>query len=216
LPYVIIYSTMTVDGRIASQTGYSKLSCPWDLKRLHELRAASDCVMVGAGTVIADDPSLKLKYASGIDPLRVIIDGKLKSPASARVFTQEPWKTVLITSRRGLKAEELGKRGVRVLELSGNKIKMKEAMRGLYDLGCKKIMVEGGGRLNWSLMEAGVVNELRVTVSPFIFGAGRSLIDGTGFPDRGSGPRLELRSAEVCECGKEVHIIYEVKPSPTV
>src|SRR5579885_1006386 len=73
-PYTIIFSTMTIDGRIASKTGYSQLSCPRDLMRLHRLRLETGAVMVGAETVIKDDPSLRLKYFKGEDPYKIIID----------------------------------------------------------------------------------------------------------------------------------------------
>jgi 2,5-diamino-6-(ribosylamino)-4(3H)-pyrimidinone 5'-phosphate reductase len=75
VPYVVVYSTITVDDRLASKTGFSQLSCPHDLKRLHQLRASSDAVMVGANTIIADDPSLRLKYVEGRNPDRIVVDG---------------------------------------------------------------------------------------------------------------------------------------------
>ncbi|RLF21566.1 MAG: 2,5-diamino-6-(ribosylamino)-4(3H)-pyrimidinone 5'-phosphate reductase, partial [Thermoprotei archaeon] len=86
-PRVVVFSTMTVDGRIASRTRFSQLSCPHDLRRLHELRASSDAVMVGANTVIIDDPSLRLKYVEGRNPDRIVVDGLLRTPLSARVYT---------------------------------------------------------------------------------------------------------------------------------
>ena len=212
-PYVIIYSTTTIDGRIASKSGYSKLSCIYDLTRLHELRANSDAVMVGAGTVAVDDPSLRLKYVKGRDPDRIVVDGLLSSPINSRLFVENPEKTTVITSEAADKSKiyKLSSMGVRVLIVGkGPIVDLKAAMEELGGLGYKRILVEGGGRLNWYLIKSGVVDEIRLTVSPYIFGSGRSVFDGEGFNTTFDGPKIKLKSAQICECGNEVHLIYTV------
>jgi len=212
-PRIVIFSTMTVDGRIASRTGYSNLSCKYDLIRLHNLRAESDAVMVGAGTVIVDNPSLRLKYVKGNNPDRIIVDGLLRSPVDSRVFTENPEKTVVITTRAAQKTliDTLKAKGVKVVITGeGPLVNMKDATSMLWEMGYRKIMVEGGGKLNWSLISSRVVDEIRVTVSPYVFGAGRSIFEGEGFATTSEGPLLKLKSAQVCECGNEVHMIYSV------
>jgi 2,5-diamino-6-(ribosylamino)-4(3H)-pyrimidinone 5'-phosphate reductase len=204
---------MTVDGRIASKTGYSNLSCKYDLIRLHTLRAESDAVMVGAETVIVDNPSLKLKYVKGSNPDRIIVDGLLRSPLDSRVFTENPEKTVVITTLATQKTliDTLKAKGVKVVIAGeGPVVNMKDATEMLWEMGYRKIMVEGGGKLNWSLISSRVVDEIRVTVSPYVFGAGRSIFEGEGFTTTSEGPLLKLKSAQVCECGNEVHLIYSV------
>ena len=84
-PYVYLAAATTLDGRIASATGYSRLSCPIDLRRLHELRARVDAVIVGANTAIVDNPRLTVRYVEGRNPMRVLIDGALKVPTSLRM-----------------------------------------------------------------------------------------------------------------------------------
>ncbi|MGC9145788.1 MAG: 2,5-diamino-6-(ribosylamino)-4(3H)-pyrimidinone 5'-phosphate reductase [Nitrososphaeria archaeon] len=212
-PHIVIFSTMTVDGRIASRTGYSNLSCKYDLIRLHNLRAESDAVMVGAGTVIVDNPSLRLKYVKGNNPDRIIVDGLLRSPVDSRVFTENPEKTVVITTRvaQKMSIDTLKAKGVKVVIAGeGPLVNMKDATSMLWEMGYRKIMVEGGGKLNWSLISSRVVDEIRVTVSPYVFGAGRSIFEGEGFATTSEGPLLKLKSAQVCECGNEVHMIYSV------
>lgn len=214
-PYVIIFSAITVDGRIASLTGYSKLSCPYDLKRLHSLRAKVDAVMVGANTVIRDNPKLTVRLVKGKNPIRVIVDGKLRTPINAKVYDVSKAKTVLITSTRAEKEKinALRKKGVEVIILEdkgGGEISLAKALTTLHDLNVRKILVEGGGRLNWSLIRENLVNEIRVTITPYIFGNGVSIFQGEGYKDIKESPKLKLVNVFRCECGNELHVIYKV------
>lgn len=214
-PRVVVFSTMTVDGRIASKTRFSQLSCPHDLRRLHELRASSDAVMVGANTVIIDDPSLRLKYVEGRNPDRIVVDGLLRTPLSARVYTLKTAKTIVLTTEEAPrdKVEKLLEMGVEVIYAARSPpIDMGHAMEILWSKGYRALMVEGGGELLWHLFKANVVDELRVTISPYIFG-GRSsvsLVMGEGFSTTEDARKLKLKSVEVCECGLEVHLRYDV------
>ena len=207
---------MTIDGRIASKTRYSKLSCPHDLKRLHELRARCDAIMVGANTVIIDDPSLRLKYVKGRNPDKVVVDGLLRTSLTARVYTLKTSKTIVLTtgSAPQEKVKRLREMGVEVVALSERPpIDMRKAMEVLSSLGYRDVMVEGGGELIWHLFKDQVVNELRVTIAPYIFG-GRdavSLVMGDGFSTTEESPLFELKSVSRCPCGNEVHLIYDVK-----
>lgn len=211
-PYVYLVSAITIDGRIASKTGFSKLSCPYDLKRLHELRARVDGVMVGARTVLVDDPLLTVRYAQGRNPARVIVDGSLSIPLNARVLGGEAPTIVLTTSgapRKKIKALE--DMGVKVLVFDGPQVPLKEALERLYDMGIRSLLVEGGGRVNWQMLDQCLVDELAVTVTPYLFGAGVSLAEGPGYADIEEAPfRLELLSAERCQCGQEVVLRYRV------
>jgi 2,5-diamino-6-(ribosylamino)-4(3H)-pyrimidinone 5'-phosphate reductase len=214
-PYLVVYSTITVDGRLASKTGLSQLSCPHDLKRLHQLRASSDAIMVGANTIIVDDPSLRLKYVEGRNPDRIVVDGLLRAPLNARVFTLRTANTLVLTTGKasGEKVEALRKMGVEVL-IIGNEppINMYEALSLLYKRGYRKVMAEGGGGLLWTLFKDSVVNELWLTISPYIFG-GRdavSLVEGEGFSSVEDAVKLEPYHVSLCECKKEIHIRYKV------
>jgi 2,5-diamino-6-(ribosylamino)-4(3H)-pyrimidinone 5'-phosphate reductase len=211
----VVYSTITVDGRLASKTGFSQLSCPYDLKRLHQLRASSDAIMVGANTIIVDDPSLRLKYVEGRNPDRIVVDGLLRAPLNARVFTPRTANTLVLTTGKasGEKVEALRKMGVEVL-IIGNEppINMYEALSLLYKRGYRKVMAEGGGGLLWTLFKDSVVNELWLTISPYIFG-GRdavSLVEGEGFSSVEDAVKLEPYHVSLCECKKEIHIRYKV------
>ncbi len=213
-PYVIIVSAMSIDGRIASKIGYSRLSCPFDLKRLHEVRASVDAIMVGANTVINDDPSLTPRYVKAEkNPIRVVIDGRLRIPTTAKVIRDGEAPTIIVTTEMAPreKALEIARFGVEVWVMGRDRVDLGKTLERLYvERGVRKVLVEGGGRLNWELIKEGLVDEIRLTVSPYVFGAGTSFIEGEGYPTTSEGPRLRLRSVSVCECGNEVVLDYVV------
>ncbi len=212
-PYVLVYVTSSVDGKIASRTGDSRLSCPYDLRRLHRLRASLDAVMVGAGTVIADDPRLTVRYVRGRNPARVVVDGRLRSPLTARLFNDGEARTIVLTSGAGDegKAEELRRRGVEVVVAGkGPRLSGSEILSALARLGIRSVLVEGGGDLIWSLVREGLVDEFRVTISPFIIGGAgaKTAVEGEGFGEREEWLGLTLANYFLCECGEEIHLIY--------
>ena len=203
---------MTLDARLASRTGFSKLSCTHDLVRLHRLRAKYDAVMVGANTVLVDDPSLRLKYVRGKNPKRVVVDGALRTHPAHRVYDDSA-PTILITSTRAAKhksrlVEELENKGVRVLKVEpveNTRIPMKRALQLLLREGISSVLVEGGGRLLWSLLREKLIDRLSITYVGTVYGAGPVLFDGEGY----EGPEAPLfRPVKVllCPCGREVHV----------
>ncbi|WP_054857378.1 2,5-diamino-6-(ribosylamino)-4(3H)-pyrimidinone 5'-phosphate reductase [Vulcanisaeta sp. JCM 16159] len=214
-PYVIIVSAASVDGRIASKTGYSRLSCPFDLKRLHEVRASVDAIMVGANTVINDDPTLTPRYVKAVrNPIRVVIDGKMRTPLTAKVVTNKEAPTIIVTTEQAdrSKITQLVNMGVEVWVMGKERVNLKDVLEKLFtERGVRRVLVEGGGHLNWELIKEGLVDEIRLTISPYVFGAGTSFIEGEGYPTTMEGPRLRLRSVNICECGQEVIINYIVE-----
>ncbi|MEM1638253.1 MAG: dihydrofolate reductase family protein, partial [Pyrobaculum sp.] len=119
-PRVYMMAAVTVDGRIASKTGYSKLSCPYDLRRLHAMRAMVDAVVVGANTAITDNPRLTVRYAEGRNPIRVLIDGALRAPTDLRLFDKSAPTIVFTTSKApSEKIKELQEKGVEVIVTEG-------------------------------------------------------------------------------------------------
>jgi riboflavin biosynthesis pyrimidine reductase len=100
--------------------------------------------------------------------------------------------------------EALRRRGVKVMELGrGPSIDLRQALEALSGIGIRRLLVEGGGILTWGMLSSGLLDELRVTISPVGLGRGPSLLEGAGEP-----VRLKLASHELCECGQEVHLIY--------
>ncbi len=180
------------------------MSCKYDKIRQHVLRSEVDAVMVGANTVRIDNPSLTLKYYPGKNPLRVIVTDSGNVDPNLRVFTLPP-ATIVYTRNNTDSLKELAIKGVIIRYFS----QICEIITDLYsNFSVKRVMVEGGGRLNWSLVKDNCVDEIRLTVSPRIFGAGISIVEGEGFIGKIS-PNFQLHSAYICQCGQEVILNYK-------
>jgi len=215
-PYVRVYATMSVDGKIASKTGDSRLSCPYDKLRLHSMRSIVDGVMVGANTVIRDNPQLTVRLVEGRNPVRVVVDGSLKIPLNAKVLDVSVAPTIIVTSSAADtgKIDQLRRLGVDIviIESESTQVDMSKALKILYEKNLRDLLVEGGGTLLWSLISQRLVDEFRITVSPYVIGGRNSvsLVGGEGFGNSSEWLRLKLVSHKVCECGDEIHLIYRV------
>jgi len=205
-PYTIVFSTMSVDGRIATEAGFSKLSCEEDFELQHRLRAWADAVLVGANTAIKDDPSLTVRRAVGRNPLRVVIDAALKVPPTLEMFSV-PGKGVIITTedQSDDKISIYTERGISVIRAGEGSVDLRKALSALFDMGVRRLMVEGGGTTTYGLLRDGLVDELWLTVSPIIFGMGVQVINGNASLLRG----LYLKSLRVL-CGGWVHLRYGI------
>lgn len=211
-PYVVVMAATAVDGRIASRTRYSRLSCPHDLRRLHEARASADAVLVGAGTAIADNPRLTVRYAQGRNPTRVLVDGALRVPLDLRIFDGAAPTVVFTTARApSEKVEELRRRGVEVLVAGEERVDLADVMGELARRGLVKVLVEGGGSVIWQILNGCLADELVVTVTPHLLGAGVSLAEGPGYDRPEEAPfSLQLQGVSMCQCGNEVVLRYRV------
>jgi len=215
---VVIFSTSSLDGRIATKDGDSKLSCEHDLKLLHKWRCWTDLVLVGAGTAIKDNPGLFVKrYPCKRQPLRGVVDGHFRVPHDLRLFEEEPWLSMVITSWYGVrnnpsKYKYLSSKGVRIVIVDEKpNLSMKNMVATLNSMGIRKILVEGGGRLNWSLIKDDVVSSMEVTYVGRVLGNGTPIVDGEGFSTVEEAPLFVPERLRVCECGKCVHISWRRK-----
>ena len=163
-PFVILNAAMSLDGKIATSTGDSKLSSPEDLKRVHILRASVDGIMVGEKTLQVDDPRLTVKLARGRNPQRVIVDSLARTPLRARVVqTARETPTLIAVTTRAPRQRVIGleKAGVTVLKCGNSRlVSLTLLLRKLRARGMRSILVEGGGTLNWSMVSEGLVDEV--------------------------------------------------------
>jgi len=203
-PHVVLASAITLDGRLASRMGYSKLSCPYDLKRLHAIRRSVDAIVVGANTIVVDDPELTVRHVRAeSQPAKVIVDGRLKIPLSARALRGGRVYVATTMEAPRDKVEALKSMGVEVLIFEGPRIRMVELLGKLGGLGIRRILVEGGGRLNWCFVEEDLIDELYLTITGYVFGSGIGLFEVVGFEGL-EGPKYVVREVAVCKCGREV------------
>ena len=184
-PYVIISAAMSIDGKIATRTGKSNLSSKKDLIRIHKLRRSIDAIVVGKNTINVDNPSLTVRHVKGKNPIRVILDSKGSlSPKSKVIKTAKKIPTILVVSENApRKVERFVAKGVRVIRCGKNKIDLKRLLEILGKKGVKRIIVEGGGTTNWHFFKEKLVDEIAITVTPYVLGGSTaiSLVEGDGF-----------------------------------
>ncbi len=213
LPYVILNSAMTLDGKIATKTGSSEISGKEDLLRVHKLRKDVDAIMVGINTVMADDPKLtvhKIPAKKQDNPLRIVIDSKARTPIDSRVLNSDAHTIIAVTEEANLAhVKELNKKA-EVLICGKNIVDLDELMIKLYSKGVKTIMLEGGSTLNYSMLIGGLVSEVRVCIAPMIAGGkeAKTLADGVGVVDMKDSVKLKLKKSYML--GEDIIVEYDV------
>ena len=199
---VTINAAMTLDGKIATARGDSAISSKQDLVRVHRLRAGSDAVVVGVATVLADDPQLTVRHVKGKSPARVIVDSRGRTPEDSRLLKTAGKVRTIIAVTEQAPAANIGmmeNAGAEVIVVAGKEqVDLKSLFARLAKMGFRKLLVEGGGELNWSVLSLGLADELIVTVAPRIAG-GRlaiTLVEGDGFDTVAKGTKLKLSKVE--------------------
>ena len=142
-PYVILNSAMSLDGKIATKRGRARISSPEDLRRMQELRASVDGIMIGNNTLLVDDPSLRLKAEKrGDPPARIIVDSSLRTPGDAKIFSH-PGRIIIGTSR-GVPAEKLAKLSgeAEIIQTGEDRVDLVELLRELHDMGIGRILLQ--------------------------------------------------------------------------
>jgi diaminohydroxyphosphoribosylaminopyrimidine deaminase/5-amino-6-(5-phosphoribosylamino)uracil reductase len=201
---------MTLDGRIATSRGDSQWVSGEESRALvHRWRRYSDAVMVGAGTVIADNPRLTYRDEGGRDPYRVVIDAKLRSDPRARVFTQRSIaSTILVTTpaKYRIAHERYGSSRTEVLAMKtvGDEIALAPLLHEFGRRGWNRIMLEGGAHLAGSALRQKVVDRIALFVAPKILGGGLSAIEGLGFLKMKEA--INLDDLEVWQIGEDLLI----------
>jgi 3,4-dihydroxy 2-butanone 4-phosphate synthase/GTP cyclohydrolase II len=197
-PYVVLKYAQSLDGRIATGAGDSKwISSPQERRVAHALRAACDAVLVGAGTVLADDPLLTVRMVPGASPIRVVLDTGLRVPPDAQVFGPEATTIVLTaTGADPGRREALRRRGVKVEVVAGGPggVDLAAGLDRLLALGIRCLLVEGGSRVLTSALRARLADRVVVAVAPVLLGTGTDAVGDLGAGLVSDGLRLVDRS----------------------
>ncbi|MCG0276914.1 MAG: bifunctional diaminohydroxyphosphoribosylaminopyrimidine deaminase/5-amino-6-(5-phosphoribosylamino)uracil reductase RibD [Thermanaeromonas sp.] len=221
LPWVTMKVAMTLDGKIATRTGASRwITCEASRQKVHELRDTHDAVLVGIGTVLADDPLLTTRLPGGRDAVRVILDSSLRLPLNAKVINpSSPAPTWVATTDRAPveKIKELERLGVEVLILPSERGRVSWAalLKTLGEREITSVLLEGGAEVNASALENGIVDRVIVFIAPKIFG-GREApgpVGGAGISRPDEAWRLE--EVEVQPSGTDIMITGLVKKDST-
>lgn len=174
-PFVLYKAAMSLDGKIACHTGESQwISSEKSREEVQRLRGILSGIMVGAGTVIADDPRLTCRMEEYENPARIIVDGKLRVPVESRIF-HEPGRNIILTTSEASpeKRKALENLGVELIEADSEepgKVDLKSAMLALGIKGIDGILLEGGPTLAASALEAGIIDAVRFYIAQKIIG----------------------------------------------
>ncbi len=169
----------SLDGFIATHEGDSQfVTGRENIVHLHRLRALCDAVVVGAGTVAADDPQLTTRFVAGPSPLRVVFDPARRLDAHYRVFNDDAAATLYACARSAVRPGETLVGRATLVEISDTEEDddVVELQRVLWDRGCRRILVEGGGVTVSKFLKANLLDRLQVAVAPFLIGDGRPAI----------------------------------------
>lgn len=179
-PLVTVNAAMSLDGKIAARGGRTlRLSDDDDLRRVHALRAEHDAILVGIGTVLADDPALMIKrelHDGGRDPVRVVLDSHHRTPVTARVASGQPPTILYCTAPNATEPYAVTTmHGIDVVACPtdpAGRVDLQAALADLRARGVRSLMVEGGSRVIASFVTAGYVDRLSLFVSPVVVGEG--------------------------------------------
>ena len=172
-PFVVAQLGQSLDGRIATPTGESRwINQDCALDHVHRLRATVDAVVVGVGTVVADDPLLNVRRVAGRHPVRVVIDPGGRCPMNAKCWIDDGVRRILVRSADAATALPPGVEEVR-LAAHGRTLSPVAIVDALYAAGVRTMLVEGGAWTVSQFIDAGAVDRLHVMVAPVILGSGK-------------------------------------------
>ena len=214
-PFVVLKYAMTLDGKIAAYTGASQwITGEIAREHVHRLRGRYRAIMAGVGTVLADDPLLTCRVEGGRDPIRVVCDSYLRTPLSAKlVRTAKEVPTILATCCTDReKQQPYLDAGCTILHPGerGGHVDLPALMRLLGEREIDSVLLEGGGTLNWTALESGVVRKVLAYVAPKLFGGrdAKTPVEGQGVPSPAEA--VLLKNSRISRLGPDILIESEV------
>ena len=202
-PFVTLKTAMTLDGKIASHTGASRwITGAAARARVHAYRNEYDAILVGIGTVLADDPSLttRLEHGTGKNPLRIVLDSEARTPLDAKLVADGAAPTIIVVSERAdhRRVNLLRACGAEVVTLGTQRVDIAALLDYLGAREITSLFVEGGAAVNWSLLAGGSVDKVHAFIAPMLMGGetAKTPIGGTGFDSPQTALRLHDMTVE--------------------
>ncbi|MGE7876192.1 bifunctional diaminohydroxyphosphoribosylaminopyrimidine deaminase/5-amino-6-(5-phosphoribosylamino)uracil reductase RibD [Peribacillus muralis] len=212
-PFVISKLAMTLDGKLATHTGHSKWITGEESRHsVHVLRNEVDAILVGIGTVLADDPSLttRLPEGGGKNPVRIILDSELRIPLEANVVETSKAKTIIVTQEHAPedKMAVLSEKGVEFIFVQKNDdgLDLSALMKELFNKGITDVLLEGGSEVNASFLRAGLIDKFLIYVAPKLLGGRNSLTPFTGVNVDTMDEALDVAFSGVDTFGEDIRI----------
>jgi len=211
-PYVILSAAMTLDGKIETKMSKLKLSSKKDTVRVHKLRAKVDAILIGKNTLEIDNPTLSVRHTVGKNPTRIILDSHGTIKSSSKILqTCDKIQTIIVTTNliSAANLSRLRKFPIQIITCGNSSVNISKLLKILHNKGIKKIIVEGGGTINWSFLKHGFVDELIITIAPYILGGSNSktLVEGDGFKNLLSATKLKLKKIQ--KINNELIVFYK-------
>ncbi|MCC5894675.1 MAG: bifunctional diaminohydroxyphosphoribosylaminopyrimidine deaminase/5-amino-6-(5-phosphoribosylamino)uracil reductase RibD [Alkalibacterium sp.] len=212
LPFVVMKYAMSLDGKIATETGESKwISSEDSRKHAHHLRGHLSAIMVGIGTILKDDPRLTCRIPGYPNPTRIILDSKLRIPLDAAVLSNqhEAPSLILTTSQASEeKRTELEKKNIEVITVSelNGQIDLRKAMQVMGKKGIDSILLEGGGTVNASALSADIVSKLIVYIAPILIGGEHATAPIMGHGVQHMSDVYKIKHMEINRIKEDIHI----------
>lgn len=218
MPYVVLKSAMSLDGKIATKTSDSKwITSSESRKSGRMLRGYLDGILVGINTILKDDPSLNTRIDNLRDPVRIIVDSKLRIPIDSKVLNiKSSAKTIIFTTKYyDLEKYNLlkDKENVEVIIVNekDNKVDLSEILKVLYEKDISSILLEGGGNLNYSMLKENLVNRVYFYIAPMIIGGkdAKTSVEGDGIERIKDGFNINITSIEKID--RDILVIGDVE-----
>lgn len=217
LPFVALKTAMTLDGKIATAAGQSQwITNEASRYETHRLRDIYDGILVGINTALADNPSLttRLKEYQGRNPVRIVVDSRARLPLTAKLVTDGAARTIVAVTEQAPaeRVEALRSAGVEIIVAgSSNHVDMQSLMEQLGAMKISSVLVEGGGSVNFSLLQAGLVDRVYAFIAPKLVGGRDALtpVEGEGFQELDRA--VELENIQLRQLGSDVLLTGIVK-----
>jgi diaminohydroxyphosphoribosylaminopyrimidine deaminase/5-amino-6-(5-phosphoribosylamino)uracil reductase len=214
-PYVVMKYAMTLDGKIAAYTGASQwITGETARAHVHSLRGRYSGILVGIGTVLADNPMLNCRLEGAHQPVRIILDSSLRIPLNSKLCqTAKDYKTLVACAQYDVdKAQALEQLGVQVLHLPGEdgRVDLQKLMEQLGKENVDSVLIEGGGQVHEAALRAGIVNHVCAYIAPKLLGGrdAKTPVEGLGaaHPDQAA----KLENLQITHLGEDLLLEYDV------